>query len=114
MEFSTIELFQLNLICLNQIKSISNHKCLNWVSNSVLINKGFLSILGNPSVTVRVFCSEDSPLHQERPLSLDILFIHMLPCDGIVYFLRSVYCTKENTGYVGLVNDILKYSNRRY
>lgn len=80
MKFSTIELFQVNLICLNQIKSVSNHKCLNWESNSVLINQGSLSILDNPSATERVFCSEDSPLHQERPLSLDILSINMLPC----------------------------------
>ena len=80
MKFSTVELFQLNLIYLNQIISVSNHKCLNWESNSVLINQGFLSILDNPSATERVPCTEDSPLHQERSLSLDILSIHMLPC----------------------------------
>ena len=80
MEFSTVELFQLNLICLNQIISVSSHKCLNWESNSVLINQGFLSILDNPRATERVPCTEYSPLHQERPLSLDIISIHMLPC----------------------------------
>lgn len=29
MTFSTTELFKLHLICLSQIKSVSNHKCLD-------------------------------------------------------------------------------------
>ena len=83
MKFSTIELFQVNLICLNQIKSVSNHKCLNWESNSVLINQGSLSILDNPSATEKVFCSEDSLFIRKGPC---LLISNLLICFPVSFY----------------------------
>ena len=72
MKFSTVELFQLNLIYLNQIISVSNHKCLNWESNSVLIRAFSLSWI--------------IPVPQRECLVLKIpLFIRKGPCLSISY-----------------------------
>lgn len=86
MKFSTIELFKLNFICLNQIKSVSNHKCLDWESSSISVNQGFLATLDNPRATERVPCSErSSPSLSGKALNivallLDVISLPVISC----------------------------------
>lgn len=93
MKFSTTELFKLNLICLNPIKTVSSHKCPDWGKSFSLNQSGLSLSLTNPRTTERVPCSEGNSIFSTRKfliiitLFLDILYVPMLPClsDGATH-----------------------------
>lgn len=51
MKFSTTELFKLNLICLNPVKTVSSHKCPDWGKSFSLNQSGLSLSLTNPRTT---------------------------------------------------------------
>lgn len=71
----------MNLICLNQIEFVSNHKCLAWESSSVPINMVFFSILNHPRTIEKVHCSErGSPSWLGKVLGIIALLLILYPC----------------------------------